>query len=330
MTEMQSSRAGRPSSPSFRDGSATTPAASAPSTHFPPGAIDAQRPNGALEHRSLIYSVVEGYRPIELDVFVPADAKSASPAVVWIHGGGFLTGSRQHPPLEWAPGVLFQPLIDAGIAVVSIDYRHAKEAPFPAQLHDVKAAVRYVRRYAERLGIDSTRIAAWGESAGGQLAALLGLVQNDSALEGVTGVTDVSSAVAAVIDFYGVSDVETMPRFGDAFPAEYRSLLPDPGPDAADPMRTLLEGSALVLERGRQVASPLSHVRADAPPFLLVHGDSDWIVPAQQSEALASALIARGVSTELVLLPGVNHVFMNGNPVPEVERGLRFLLSLGF
>jgi acetyl esterase/lipase len=308
----------------------TTEDLQTPTDHFPPGAIDGQRPSKAIEHRSLIYSIVEGFRPLEMDVFVPAQGEGRFPAVVWVHGGGFLSGSRQHPPLEWPAALLFQSLIDAGIAVASIDYRHAKEAPFPAQLHDAKAAVRYVRRYAHALGIDPDRIAAWGESAGGHLAALLGLVQNDEALEGGEASGRVSSSVTAVIDFYGVSDLELMPKFGEAFPEEYRSLIPDLGPDAVDPVETLLEGSSFMAERGPGAASPLRYVHPDAPPFLIVHGDSDFIVPAEQSERLAAALSAHGAPNDLVLLPDVNHVFMNGDPLPEIQRGVEFLRSLGF
>jgi acetyl esterase/lipase len=308
----------------------TTTSNATDATYFHPKTLDAQRPRQAREYRSLIYSMIDGYRPLELDVFVPTAATGTVPAVIWIHGGGFLAGSRQYPPREWPAGLLFQALIDSGIAVVSIDYRHAREAPFPAQLHDVKAGVRYIRGHAEHFSIDPTRIAAWGESAGGHLAALLGLVYDDPALEGDNGFTDASSAVAAVIDFYGVSDVETMPKFGEAFPPEYRAMLPDVGPDAPDPLKTLLGGSPLVEERGRRVASPVHYAHADAPPFLLVHGDADFIVPAAQSQQLAAALDAHGAANELVLLPGINHVFWGGHPLPEINRGVEFLRSLGF
>jgi acetyl esterase/lipase len=312
------------------DAATSTENAATPSSHHPPGTIDRHRPTGAVHHRSLVFSIVEGFRPIEMDVFVPLGTPGPTSAVVWIHGGGFLSGSRLHPPLEWPAGLLFQSLIDAGIAVASIDYRHAKEAPFPAQLHDAKAAIRYVRMYADRLGIDADRIAVWGESAGGHLAALVGLVEGDEELEGADGPDPVSSAVAAVVDFYGVSDVEVLPRLGEAFPPEYRSLLPDLGPDAVDPIQLLLGGSALITARGGGAASPVTYAHPDAPPFLLVHGDTDFIVPAAQSEALAAALRQQGVPTELVLLPGVNHVFMNGDPLPEIQRGVQFLRSLGF
>lgn len=298
-----------------------------PATHFAPGVIDAQRPARARAIGPLVYGVVEGYRPLELDVFVPAAADVPAPAVIWIHGGGFLTGSRRFPPLEWEPGVLFQTITDAGFAVVSIDYRHSGEAPFPAQLHDGKAAIRYVRRYASELGIDPERIAVWGESAGGQLAALLGLVSGDDELEGAVGVVGESSEVTAVVDFYGISDVARVPRFGETFPPEVRAMLAQPSPMAADIMATLLHDSPLAGDRRARAASPVSHARVDAPPFLLVHGDSDLVVPLEHSVILAERLRAVGSSVELVVVPAANHVFWGSDPGAEFARAIAFLQS---
>ncbi|WP_309132734.1 alpha/beta hydrolase [Brevibacterium sp.] len=301
-----------------------------PGKYSSPETFEVQRPRNAREYRSCAYSLADGYRPLELDVFVPAGAgDDPVAAVVWIHGGGYLSGSRQHPPLEWPAGVLFQRIIDAGIAVVSIDYRHAREAPFPAQLHDAKAAVRYVRAHAWQLGIDPERIAVWGESAGGHLAALLGLVTDDDELEGGDGVIGVSSSVAAVIDFYGIADVETMPKPSEAVPPERLAVLSELGAEIPDPIQILLTGSTLIEKRGLGSASPTNYVRAEAPPFLLVHGTADLIVPSEQSERLASALQEQGVSAELVLVPG-GHVFIGGDPLPQIDRGIRFLETIGF
>ena len=110
------------------------------------------------------------------------------------------------------PNQLFDALLAAGLAVATIDYRHALEAPFPAQLHDAKAAVRYLRAHADELGISTERIGVMGESAGGHLAALVGLTAHRADLEGTHGVVGPSSAVDVVVDWYGPADFTTMPR----------------------------------------------------------------------------------------------------------------------
>ena len=109
---------------------------------------------GADIHRALTYSMPDGYRPLQLDLYVPAERAGAVPCVIWIHGGAWLFGTRLAPPDYWPAGYLFQAAIDAGLAVASIDYRHSREASFPAQLHDAKAAIRYLRHFAGELGID--------------------------------------------------------------------------------------------------------------------------------------------------------------------------------
>jgi acetyl esterase/lipase len=128
--------------------------------------------------------------------------------------GAFQLGDRRELPPTFQPDSVFRLLNEAGIACATVDYRHALEAPFPAQLHDIKAAVRYLRQHAELLGIDPERIGAWGESAGGHLAALLGLTGGRADLEGGLGVQRQPSAVSAVVDFYGVSSLTQMPRHG--------------------------------------------------------------------------------------------------------------------
>src|SRR5690242_17802593 len=100
-----------------------------PDTHYPPGQRETQHPRGAELHTALTYSAPDGYRPLQLDLFVPTERSGPVPIVVWIHGGAWLFGTREQPPLAWAPGALFQAAIDAGLAIASIDYRHSREAP---------------------------------------------------------------------------------------------------------------------------------------------------------------------------------------------------------
>lgn len=296
-----------------------------PPTHLAPGDREKQHPTGADIHTALTYAWPEGYRPLQLDLHVPTDRTGPVPVVVWIHGGAWLYGTREQPPLAWRPGIVFQSAIDAGLAVASIDYRHSREASFPAQLHDAKAAVRFLRQYAPELGLDPDRIGVWGESAGGHLAALLALV-DDPTLEGGEGVTGPSSSVSAIVDFYGVSDVDTLPAFGDNFPPSWREELKRQGKGAPEePIDVLLANSPYPRDEARRLVSPVNHVTAAAPPFLLIHGEADGLVPIQQSEALFAALQNAGVESELVRVPGADHVFLGTDVTPQIERAIAFL-----
>ena len=296
-----------------------------PPPFLAPGTAERQHPTDAVIHQSLTYSLPDGYRALHMDVYVPIGLDAPPPCVVWIHGGAWLFGSRQTPPDYWPEGALFQTAIDAGLAVASIDYRHSREASFPAQLHDAKAAVRYLRRFADRLGIDGSRIAAWGESAGGHLAALLGLV-DDPALEGAEGVLGESSAVDAVVDFYGVSDVDTLPSFLESLPAEFVAhLLAKGTASEADPTSVILARTPLDPKDARRVLSPVHHARAGAPPFLLVHGDADGLVPLSQSDQLLEALETVGVSVDLSIVEGGDHVFLGADPLPPIKLAVEFL-----
>ena len=311
-------------------GPATTdaPARFGPPAFLAPGEAERQQPAGARIHPALTYSVPDGYRPLQMDVYVPIERAAPAPCVVWIHGGAWLFGSRQTPPEYWPDGFLFQTAIDAGLAVASIDYRHSREASFPAQLHDAKAAVRYLRRFAAELGIDPERIGAWGESAGGHLAALLGLVR-DPALEGSEGVTSGSSAVAAVVDFYGVADVDSMPSFLDSMPPEWvAELVATGGVGAADPTTVILAHTPLPAADARRLLSPVTHVGPEAPPpFLLIHGEDDSLVPISQSEELSAALLDADGEVEIVRVAGAGHVFEGADPVPPIQHAVEYLRS---
>jgi acetyl esterase/lipase len=195
----------------------------------------------------------------------------------------------------------------------------------PRALHDAQAAGRYLRHFGGELGLDPERVGVWGESAGGHLAALLALV-DDPAFEGREGVTGPSSAVSAVVDYYGVSDAETLPPFAANFPPTWLAELERQGKGAPpEPLDVLLEFAPYSREEGRRLLSPVSHVRPDAPPFLLIHGEADGLVPIQQSEVLFAALRDAGVDAELVRVPGADHVFLGIDVTPQLERAIVFL-----
>jgi len=279
-----------------------------PGGRFLPPPEPREGADGSVRYEGVTYAAPEGYRPLQLDVWVPASA-TPPPLVVWIHGGAWLFGDRRYLPETLRPNQLFEELINVGLAVATIDYRHALEAQFPAQLHDVKAAIRYLRAYADVLGVDTSRIGVWGESAGGHLAALIALTAQRPDLEGTLGVLDGSSAVDVVVDWYGVADLTVKPQ-------------PD---SAAQPPPELLTEPQDILVGGQDqhayaAASPITYVTPAAPPFLLVHGTADAVVPYLQSEVLARALTEAGVPVRLVPIEGADHIFNGHDDIDGVVR----------
>lgn len=278
-----------------------------PAFHAPGQPVEVS--DDSLVHRELSYAIAVGFRRLSMDIWLPRKAAAtAVPLVVWIHGGAFQLGDRRELPPTFAPDSVFRLLNQAGIACATVDYRHSLEAPFPAQLHDIKAAVRYLRHHADELGIDPDRIGAWGESAGGHLAALLGLTGSREDLEGGLGVQGQASSVSAVVDFYGVSSLNDMPPMTAANDFMGPALLAAvPDGMSLHPETMLVGGSTDPV--ALDAASPRSYVTPDAATFLLVHGDSDGLVPLSQSEILAGRLSQAGVENELMVIPGADHCF---------------------
>ncbi|MFI5169894.1 MAG: alpha/beta hydrolase fold domain-containing protein, partial [Vicinamibacterales bacterium] len=239
-------------------------------------------PQPAADHRDLAYTSVP--RRLALDLYTPAGTPPF-PVVVWIHGGSWVSGVRDifpgHPALR---------LRDRGYAVATIDYRLVPEGFFPAQSHDCKAALRWLRGNADRYGLDRNRIAAWGASAGGHLAALLGTGGGLAALEDLSqGHPGESSRVQAVVDWFG--------------PADYRLA------DAQQQLTAaLLLGCPIALCPDKAaLASPVSHVDGADPPFLIQHGTADRVVPIDHSESLHGELLAAAVRSTLTRLDGAGH-----------------------
>jgi acetyl esterase/lipase len=281
-----------------------TPAFTPPPAHDAPLPPAREAAAGTQVLPGVPYAALPGIRPLELDLWLPPESLRPAPAVLFLHGGGWRAGSRHlaGPAFSGAQPTPFEQVARAGIAVASADYRLSGEARWPAQLHDVKAAVRWLRARAGDVGIDGERIAAWGESAGGHLAELLGLTADDPALEGDVGVSGPSSSVSAVVAWYAPSDLSAMAA--------------DTGTDPTDPdtreARLLGAAPAVVPDAAAQ-ASPVSHVSPGAPPFLLQHGSADRLVPCVQSERLRSALREAGVHAELTVYPGADHMWA-GSP----------------
>jgi acetyl esterase/lipase len=265
-------------------------------------------------YRDAFVAQEQGFRPLLLDLMVPADVDGPVPVVLWVHGGGWRNGSPKITP-DWLAGEdHVGTALAAGLAVALPAYRLSGEAAFPAPLHDLKSAVRYLRCHASELGIDPERIGVWGESAGGLLASLVAL----STDEGTVGVTEGGSAVQAAVVWYGPSNLATMQSH--AHPRATGDH------DADDSPESLLIGAPVTRSPERvAAASPVSHVRADAPPMLLVHGEEDVVVGYRQSVELAAALRAVGAPVELVPVPGGDHLFGGADLREQVRRSVDFL-----
>ncbi|MFI6781452.1 alpha/beta hydrolase fold domain-containing protein [Micromonospora sp. NPDC050276] len=269
--------------------------------------VAAQGSSDRTAHRDIVVHEVPGFRPLTLDLVVPVDAAHPVPVLVWVHGGAWLFGSPKHPADWLMQADPFTAAIRAGFAVASAQYRLSGEAHFPAQLDDVRAAVRWLRREGHTVGVDRERIGVWGESAGGHLAALVAL----------TGSDEDDSRVRAAVCWYAPSNLLTMqPQAHPAATIDH---------EAADSPESLLIGGPLAENPGLgRAASPITYVTDQAPPMLLIHGDQDLVVPVGQSEELAVALAAVGAEVELSVVPGADHCFTGAPLEPLIRDTLAF------
>jgi acetyl esterase/lipase len=284
-----------------------------------PDAI-ARRPRDPLGTSSsrtvpdIAYAVVEGYRPLRLDLHLPSSGDAPYPVVVSIHGGGWIAGSNKLESDEYVTiAQMWRALLDCGVAVAAVQYRLSGEALFPAALHDVRAAVRWLRAFGADLGVDPERIAAFGDSAGGHLSALLAVYADGEGLEGDVGVPYGSSRVAAAVAWYPLTDLETVESesYDWSSPSSMGARLIGADrathPDAA------------------RAASPITYVDSASAPLLVQHGDIDYLVPHHQSLDLAARYRAAGVEVEVDIVPGADHGFDGGDMDAIVERAAAFL-----
>ena len=280
----------------------SAPAAPPPATPVappPPAAADGSTPvPGGRRLADLVYGRASG-RDLVLDLYLPAgERKRPAPLVVWVHGGGWIGGDKRPCPTA--------AMLPFGFATASVGYRLATEAVFPAQIEDVKAAVRWLRAHAATYRLDPDRFGAAGASAGGHLVALLGTAGDAADLEGTGGSPGVSSRVQAVLDVCGPTDF--LQFHGRGAPV---------GPDTDGGLFDRLLGGRIHEKQDlARRANPIAYVSKDDPPFLLVHGARDTVVPLDQSRLLKEALDAAGVPADLVVVPDAGHDVVR----PEVAR----------
>lgn len=254
-------------------------------------------PGGVTAQADVIFSTVTGFRPLRLDLYRLAGG-APKPLVIYIHGGGWVAGhTRAAGAIADFPAALAA-LAREGFAVASLEYRLAGEAPHPAQLQDVRAAVRYLKANAAKYGIDPTRIALWGGSAGGHLAALAATSCRDAGLDPKPGMPAADTCVQAAAIWYGVFD------FAPILARQAR-----PGAPAAE--NQLLRCTPATCPPARvAAASPAHYFSRQDPPFLLIHGIADRTVPVAQSRLAEAGLTANGVPVQAIYIADVDHSFI--------------------
>jgi acetyl esterase/lipase len=242
---------------------------------------------------NITYLSVDGI-DLQLDAYLPAKqlgrdpwvefSHECKPVLLYIHGGGWTSLNRSIRNLN------FLPYIEKGWAVVNIDYRLLPQAPFPACLADCRQALNWIYEHADKYRFDTSRIVVSGESAGGHLALMTAFLTNDTALAISNHPITRELKVAAVVNWFGVSDVRKIMEFWNS-----------PG------YVTNLVGDISRKEEIFRACSPLTHVNASVPPVLTIHGDADQVVPFIQATLLHDALDRCGVKNELHVVKGKQH-----------------------
>ncbi len=269
--------------------------------------------DSGLSRFDVSYLIEGGFRPLELELYVPK-TEAPAPVIVWIHGGGYAGGSRK----EEAPWIEKSEYVDKaikrGFAIARIDYRLGFEQSFPAAVNDAHAAIRWLAKFADDLNLDSSRIFLWGSSAGAHLAGLVANTFGDPFFEGESGAEKIPNLkVSGFVNWYGATELTTIVRPMDGtdesvpelfrYPPEYFNL-----------------GSMRWKDRAwLDKASPVNYITENSPPTLVVHGDADTMVPIQQAHVLLEKLEKYGVHHAFVIVQGGNHAWM-GLPQEQIDQ----------
>lgn len=248
----------------------------------------AQNTEVSPTHRDVPYD--DDHKSQRVDVYLP-ESNQLTPTMIYIHGGGWRAGSKNNVP-AW----LKKLVSDGQIAVVSVEYRFTDVATHPAQVHDCRRAIQFVRHHAKKWNIDPARIGVTGGSAGGHLSAWVALHDDAAQPDSKDPVERQSSRVTCAVSFAGPTDWSLLSTINHRHPA-YRQLIGyQPGTPATDLAENLIKD-----------VSPISFVTPDDPPVMQVHGDKDDIVPLEHASNLHRKLKAAEVTSELVVIPGGNH-----------------------
>jgi len=290
----------------YKSGMADSPVVAATYPEAQPIGKVPPLPENVVLERDIQYGQA-GEHPLLLDIVRPkAESPQPRPVVLFIHGGGWAAGDKLS-----ALGTLIPLAAGGNYFCATANYRLSGTAPWPAQLHDCKAAVRWLKANARKYHIDPAKIAVAGHSAGGHLVSMLGLTGNRAEFEGTSGSLGYDSSVACVVDLAGPSNML-------AFATDPHAAGPPPGA-----LAKLFAGSGARWQQIAREASPLTYAAGQAPPFLIVHGTADNLVPFSQAETLAAALKQAGNDATLVKLVNGGH----GTGHPEVAQRISIFLE---
>jgi len=245
-------------------------------------------PKGTILHPNIPYNNDTLAKHL-LDVYLPPNVKGKVPLIVFIHGGGWLVNDK-YADIDYMKNTVAE-IVKSGFALASIDYRFATQATFPAQIQDCNRAVSFLYDHAEKYGFDKERFAVMGFSAGGHLASLQGLSNNNKIEDFFVPNSSQNFSFKAVVDFYG--------------PSELTSLKSSEDPKA--PEAILLGASPIARPDLAKIGSPVTYIDKNDPPFLIIHGEKDDVVWNRQSKLLSGWLTAAGVENELIIVSGAPH-----------------------
>ena len=245
-------------------------------------------PQGTVLHGNIPYNNDTLSKHL-LDIYLPANASGKLPLVIFIHGGGWLSNNK-YADMGYMRKTVAE-IIDSGFALASIDYRFSTQAVFPAQMLDCNRAISFLYDNADKYGFDRTRFAVMGFSAGGHLASMVGLSQNNDVSTFFMPGSGKSFSFKAVVDFYGPAELIMFPGAGDE----------------KSPESILIGAAPLARPDLAKAASPVTYVDKDDPPFLIIHGEKDDLVSPNQSRLLSSWLNLAGVPDELIIVKDAPH-----------------------
>jgi acetyl esterase/lipase len=247
-------------------------------------------PEGTVTYENIPYAN-DTLKKHLLDIYIPPTGKSSYPLVIWIHGGAWMLNDK-YADMGYMVNTV-KGFIDGGYAVASIDYRWSTTAIFPAQIQDCNQAVDFLYQNAAKYKLDKNRIALIGFSAGGHLASLLGLSNNNNVKDFYHDRQKPHFKIKLVLDFYG--------------PSNFLALSDDNLKDPKSPVSLLLGGLLTDRTQLAKEASPVTYIDKNDPPFLIVQGEKDESVEPQQSISLSARLTKAGVNNDLILVPGAPH-----------------------
>jgi acetyl esterase/lipase len=249
-------------------------------------------PEGTIFHQNVPYAK-DTIQQHLLDVYLPANAKGNAPLVIWVHGGGWMHGDK-YADMSYMKNTI-RTILEKGYALASIDYRYSTRVKFPAQIQDCNQAVEFLYQHAADYKVDKNKFVLMGFSAGGHLASLLGLTNNSTIPDFYYNRKKPAFTIKAVLDFYGPSAFIMFYNQGTDVEA------------AGDPVSVLLGASPLKRPDLAALASPITYVDKNDPPFFIVNGEKDESVPMAQSLVLKSAFDLNNVKSQITIVKDAPH-----------------------